>query len=172
MVIFGVDPGTARMGWAVIESEKGKLLARTYGCLTTPKESPPEKRLASLHKELRSLIKTHKPNFVSVEDLFFATNAKTAISVGQARGIILLAAAQLNIRVASYSPLAIKRMICGIGNADKKLVQKAITKLFHLREVPKPDDCADALAVAVAHVYALNGEHQQTKPVKKKAKKS
>lgn len=172
MVIFGVDPGTARMGWAVLETKKNKIIARKYGMITTNKDTAPENRLADIHANLKQLIKIHQPDIVSVEEIFFATNAKTAISVGQARGVILLTAAQLKVPVVSYSPLAVKRIVCGVGNADKKLVQKTITKILKLSEVPKPDDCADALAIATAHIYTLNGKNKIVMKPRKRTKKS
>lgn len=154
MRIFGIDPGTARVGWAVVDIKTSLPKAIAYGCLTTPKNFSPENRLFLIYQSLLSLLAKYKPDYLSVEELFFATNAKTAISVGQARGVIILAAAQNKTPVVSYTPLAVKGAICGSGIADKKQVQKMVTKLLRLTEIPKPDDAADAIAIALAHAYS------------------
>lgn len=166
MVIFGVDPGTARVGWAAIDVVGKKTVAKNYGCIETKKTESPQNRLLIIFRELITLLGRHKPKYLSLEQLFFASNAKTVMAVGQARGVVLLAAAHYNIPVTSYSPPSVKLTICGNGRADKKDVQKQVTKLLKLREVPKPDDTADALAIALTHAYRLNGNH-----VKKKTKK-
>lgn len=154
MRILGVDPGTARVGWAIIETEKNKIVPIAYGCITTEKFQNPQSRLLAIHTLLLTVLDKYKPQELSVEDLFFASNAKTAISVGQARGVILLAAAQKQIPVVSYTPLVVKQVICGHGRADKLQVQKMVTKLLALAAVPKPDDAADALAIAMTHAYS------------------
>lgn len=154
MKILGIDPGVARMGWAIIEERSGTITPLAYGCLTTDKETDAPVRLKELHEGLTELIATHTPDCLSVEDLFFATNAKTAISVGQSRGIVLLAAAQKQLPVASYSPLAIKRTIAGDGKADKKQVERMVMMILKLKVAPKPDDTVDALAIAMTHAFA------------------
>lgn len=160
--ILGIDPGTARVGWGLIEEDFGKIKTLKYGCITTEKEELAETRLSLIFHALTTLIKTLKPDCLSVEDLFFATNAKTAISVGQARGVILLAASELHIPVASYSPVAVKKAICGTGTAPKDQVGKMITKLLRLKEIPTPDDTADALAIAATHAYSYKmRQHMQ-----------
>lgn len=152
--ILGIDPGTARVGWGLIEENFGKITTLKYGCITTKKDELAEKRLSIIFHSMTTLIKTLTPDCVSVEDLFFATNAKTAIAVGQARGVILLAASEQHIPIASYSPVAVKKAICGTGTAPKGQVGKMITALLHLKEIPKPDDTADALAIALTHAYS------------------
>lgn len=152
--ILGIDPGTARIGWGCIEEHFGKTTTLQYGCITTEKNNRPETRLSTLFHSLTALIKTLKPDVMSVEDLFFATNAKTAIAVGQARGVILLAASEAHIPVASYSPVAVKKAICGSGAAQKEQVGKMVTRFLRLKEIPKPDDTADALAIALTHAYS------------------
>lgn len=152
--ILGVDPGTARIGWGVIDDNGGKITAKAYGCITTDKVDSPEQRLAQIYHAFTKLLKTYKPNEVGVEDVYFATNAKTAIAVGQARGVILLATAQAHIPVSSYSPMTVKKTICGSGSAEKAQVGKMVTRLLHLAEMPKPDDTADALAIAVTHGFS------------------
>lgn len=154
MMILGVDPGTARVGWGLIEETGGKITAKVYGCITTEKIDTLPDRLVQIHKAFTKILKTYKPQSIGVEDLFFANNAKTAIAVGQARGVLLLAAAQCNIPVASYSPMTVKKTICGSGSADKTQVGKMVTKLLRLREIPKPDDTADALAIATTHAFS------------------
>ncbi len=171
MIIFGVDPGTARVGWAVIETAGKKTVAKTYGCIETEKTESPQARLLLIYKQLVSLLGRHKPHFLSLEELFFATNAKTVMAVGQARGVVLLAAAYHNIPVSSYSPPSVKLTICGNGRADKKDVQKQVTKLLKLKTVPKPDDTADALAIALTHAYRLNGNRVPKKTGKKPTSK-
>lgn len=151
---MGIDPGTARVGWAVISIQNTHASAISYGCITTPTEKSTEKRLLLIHTQLTTLFATHKPQSVALEDLFFATNAKTVIPVGQARGVVLLAAAQQNIPVVSYSPRAIKRAIAGDGTADKAQVTRMVVRLLHLDTPPKPDDTADAIAIALTHAYS------------------
>lgn len=153
MRIFGIDPGTARVGWGVIETADAKIKTLAYGCIETEKTLLPQLRLLAIHARLLSLIAKYKPDILSLEDLFFATNAKTAISVGQARGVILLAAAQQKTPVVSYTPLAVKRTICGSGQADKLQVQKMVMRQLHLAHIPRPDDAADALAIAMTHAF-------------------
>ncbi len=154
MIIFGIDPGTARLGWGIIDTKTNNPSALTFGCITTDSTSLPPDRLLIIYKELSQLLSKHKPDCVCIEDLFFAKNAKTLIPVGQARGVAILAAAQKHIPVVSYSPLAIKRAITGDGKADKKQVQYMITRLLHLSQIPTPDDTADALAIALTHAYS------------------
>lgn len=154
MIIMGVDPGTARIGWAIITEQSGKLSSNHFGCITTPKDISDEIRLKLLFEEFTKKLQAYTPDIVSVEDLFFSTNAKTAITVGQARGVILLASALLNIDVASYSPVTIKNTICGSGSAQKAQIGKMVQRIFKLKTVPTPDDTCDALAIAATHAYS------------------
>ncbi len=154
MKIMGVDPGYQRVGWALVESDKGQNKPLDYGCLETLKNKSVELRLLSIFEQLSKLVKKYQPAAMAVEELYFASNAKTVIGVGQARGVILLTAAQNKIPVTSYTPLTVKQTICGSGTADKKQVQKMIMRILHLREMPKPDDAADALAIALTHAYS------------------
>lgn len=154
MKILGIDPGTARVGWAILTVLGTQNTATAYGCITTPEHDTPEHRLLTIHRELLKIIKVHTPDAMSVEELFFATNAKTVIPVGQSRGVILLTAALSGIPVISYTPLAVKRTICGDGKADKAQILKMIMRLLQLTEVPKPDDAADAVAIALTHAYS------------------
>lgn len=153
MTILGIDPGVARVGWGVIRNTKPDLTTLAYGLITTEKDMQKEFRLYSIYEGMNALFKKYSPDVMSVEDLFFATNAKTAISVGEARGVILLSAAIAKVPVVSYTPLSVKRTITGDGHADKKQVEKMIVQLLHLKEVPKIDDTSDALAIAATHAY-------------------
>jgi crossover junction endodeoxyribonuclease RuvC len=152
MIIMGIDPGTAIIGWGIVETTGIKVGTPAYGSIQ-PESTEMSKRLLYLHRDLSQLIAQYHPDCMSVEELYFSTNAKTAISVGQARGVILLAAAQSSIPVVSYSPNTIKLAISGDGAADKKQVEKMVTLLLKLKSIPKPDDVADALAIALTHAY-------------------
>lgn len=154
MIIIGIDPGVARIGWATIDTSPS-VHPKAYGCITTQKSDNLPQRLLIAHKALTLLFKRFHPDCVSVEDLFFANNAKTAINVGQARGIILLTAAQQRVPVVSYSPLTVKQTISGSGSADKGQMQRMVTRILKLKEVPTPDDTADALAIALTHAYSF-----------------
>ena len=154
MIILGLDPGTARVGWGVVETNGTNYESVAFGLIETDKDMLAEDRLNDIFEAVNTLIKQYKPVAVSIEDLFFSTNAKTAIAVGQARGVLLLACAKHHIHTASYSPLTIKRAITGDGKADKGQVQYMVTKQLHLLETPKPDDVADALAIALTHAFS------------------
>jgi len=154
MIILGLDPGTARVGWGVVETNGPSYESVAYGLIETDKDTCAEDRLKEIFDAINLLIKTYAPEAISIEDLYFSTNAKTAIAVGQARGVLLLAAAMHHIKTASYSPLTIKRAITGDGKADKGQVQYMVTKQLHLLETPKPDDVADALAIALTHAFS------------------
>lgn len=154
MIILGIDPGIARVGWAVIETTRPNLKTISFGCIETDKSEKPERRLEQIHKAILLLCKKFHPDCMSVEELFFAANAKTAIGVGQSRGVILLSAAMAKIPVVSYTPLAVKRAITGDGKADKKQVLTMVMRILKLTKAPKLDDTADALAIAMTHAYS------------------
>ncbi|MCX7846339.1 MAG: crossover junction endodeoxyribonuclease RuvC [Dictyoglomaceae bacterium] len=151
MLILGIDPGTAVIGFGLIESKKEKLKVLEYGCFTTPKNWDVGKRLDYLHQELSNLIEKYIPNVVVMEKLFFYKNLKTAINVAQAQGVILLSSYQHNIKTYTFTPLEIKQIIVGYGRATKKQVQVMVMELLKLPEVPKPDDVADALALSICY---------------------
>jgi len=153
MKIIGIDPGTAIIGYGVINSGR-KLELIDYGCIKTSIDFSTAERLEKLHKELEALIKKHKPEIVAVEDIFFFKNLKTAIKVSQARGVILLTIAEAKIPVAEYTPLQIKQAVACYGRAEKSQVQKMVKTLLNLKEIPKPDDAADALAVAICCAHS------------------
>jgi len=154
MTIMGLDPGIARVGWAIISSEGGRVCPIAYGCIETAKEKLLPKRLHEIYQAVTKLMKKYNPQALAIEDLFFSNNAKTAMSVGQARGVVLLAAAGADIPVISYTPPTVKRAITGDGRADKKQVERMVVLTLRLKETPKPDDTADALAIAMTHAYS------------------
>lgn len=149
MVILGIDPGIARMGWGVISYINRKTKPIEYGCFETSEKGPMAYRLTSLRQELIRIIEKHKPVRAGIETLFFGANTKTAMTVGQARGVIVEALAEKGVIADSYTPLQIKLAVTGYGKADKNQVGTMIKMLLGLEEVPKPDDTADALAVAL-----------------------
>lgn len=154
MIIMGIDPGFARVGWAVITEKNSTVTPIAFGCIETQKEKKSEIRLAEIYDRLTMLMKKHQPEALAVEDLFFSTNAKTAIAVGESRGVILLATARANVPVISYSPLTVKRAITGDGKADKKQIEHMVMLTLRLKQAPKPDDTVDALAIAMTHAYS------------------
>jgi len=152
MRILGIDPGTATVGYGLIDEKDGQLAVVAYGAISTkPKDGDTARRLQIVYEGLNDLIATFKPDVAAVEELFFGRNTTTAIKVGQARGVILLALANAGIAVAEYSPPKIKESVSGYGNASKQQVQFMVQSILDLEEVPKPDDAADGLAVALTH---------------------
>jgi len=149
MIILGIDPGFGRTGWGVLQDEQGQLKMIAYGCIETAKEKEFSQRLEILYKEVKQIIKKFKPNALAVEELFFCKNITTAIKVSHARGVILLAGKQAKISVYEFTPLQVKQAVSGYGKADKQQVQQMVKTLLGLKEIPKPDDAADALAVAI-----------------------
>lgn len=149
LVILGIDPGLARTGWGVIERshEKDRLLA--YGCIETPAKTADHERLALVFGELQKIIKKYGPDHAAIERLFFEKNAKTAITVGQARGVVMLALSLEQVPQQEFTPLQVKQAVAGYGAATKGQVQRMVKMLLKLSEIPKPDDAADALAVAL-----------------------
>ena len=162
MIIIGIDPGVARIGWAIVNIVQRNVSANAYGCIITDKSNPIEKRLLHIHVAVSDLINKYHPEFMSVEELFFQKNAKTAITVGEARGVIMLAAAQTKIPLASYGPMVVKQAICGSGSAEKSQIQRMTAKLLKLPTIPKPDDTADALAIALTHAYSYRVKYTKT----------
>ncbi|MEF9935576.1 MAG: crossover junction endodeoxyribonuclease RuvC [Clostridium sp.] len=154
MRIIGIDPGYAIVGYGVLEYENNKFKVIDYGAVTTtPKNTMPE-RLHQVFEALSYIFDKYKPDAIAFEELFFNHNAKTAIAVGQARGVSILAAQRLGFEVYEYTPLQVKQAVVGYGRADKKQVQQMVKTLLNLRVVPKPDDTADALAVAICHGHS------------------
>lgn len=154
LVIFGIDPGYAIVGCGVVKYERGEFALMGYGAVTTDKDMPFNERLEKIYTDLTELLVRFKPDAVSIEKLYFNTNQKTAIDVAQARGVIVLAVQNLKIPIFEYTPLQVKQSIVGYGRAEKIQVQ-TMTKMFlHLDKIPKPDDAADALALAICHGHA------------------
>jgi crossover junction endodeoxyribonuclease RuvC len=153
-ILLGIDPGTATMGWGVIRQEGNRLSYVQHGAITTPPSWEMPQRLGRLFNGVTQLIKGYRPETVAVEELFFNTNVTTAITVGQARGVALLAAYKAGVEVAEYTPLQVKQAITSYGRAEKRQVQEMVKTLLNLREVPKPDDAADGLAIAVCHAFS------------------
>jgi len=152
MRILGLDPGTATVGYGIVEESDGRVGVVTYGVIRTePKDGDSARRLQIIYQQLNHLLNQFEPDAAAVEELFFGRNITTAISVGQARGVLLLALANAGIPVAEYSPPKIKEAVSGYGNASKQQVQYMVQNLLDLDEVPKPDDAADGLAVALTH---------------------
>ena len=158
MIILGIDPGTAIMGYGLIEQKGNRLSAIAYACWRTPAHTPLAERLLMLYEQIDQLLREHPPDHMAVEELFFSRNTTTALSVAHARGVILLAGAKRGIPVYEYTPLQVKQAVVGYGRADKKQVQQMVKGLLGLDEIPRPDDTADALAIAIchAHSYALD----------------
>jgi crossover junction endodeoxyribonuclease RuvC len=155
MLAIGIDPGTAITGYGLVrELADGSLQVVDYGVIQTPAAHAMPDRLVQLYRELKEVITLHSPQSGAVEKLFFARNVRTALSVGQARGIALLALAESAVEVAEYSPNEIKQAVAGYGGAEKMQVQMMVQALLDLDEVPQPDDAADALAVAICHVHS------------------
>jgi len=150
--VLGIDPGTATVGWAIIEETNGNILPVAFGHISTEKTETEENRLAEVSKDLVSIIEKYHPTEAAVEQLFFFKNKKTIISVGQSRGGILLTLEQKGVKIASYTPLQVKQAVTGYGKAEKKQVQLMVQNILKLRAIPKPDDTADALAIAICHI--------------------
>ena len=153
MRVLGLDPGTASTGYGIIDGSDGRLTAVTYGVIKTPANESASIRLQTIYRELNELIAIYEPDTAGVEELFFGRNITTAISVGQARGVLLLALANAGIPIGEYSPPKIKEAVTGYGKADKVQVQLMVRNLLDLEETPRPDDAADGLAVAIAHYH-------------------
>ena len=155
MLVLGIDPGTATTGYGLVrETSTGDLEAVAYGVISTPKNTLPELRLLEIYNQITSLVALHRPDTAAVEKLFFQRNVTTAMAVSQARGVVLLVLAQSNLSVAEYTPMEIKQAIAGYGGADKNQVQQMVKAILNLEDIPRPDDAADALAVAICHSHA------------------
>ena len=156
MIILGIDPGYAILGYGIIEKTGNRFRPINYGAVTTPKDMPMDRRLERLYDDLRDIIEEYRPEVASIEQLYFNNNAKTAINVGQARGVAMLACIKGGLEIAEYTPLQIKQALVGYGRAEKKQVQFMVKTMLNLPEVPKPDDTADALAAAICHGHSAD----------------
>ena len=151
MIVLGIDPGLAHTGYGVVARHGGRLVALDGGVVRTQAGTPLEERIARIHAGVARLLDEHEPDAMAVEELYFGANAQSAFAVGQARGVVLLAAGQRGIPCAAYTPQQVKGAVCGSGRADKGQVQRMVQALLALTDLPRPDHAADALAVAICH---------------------
>lgn len=154
MIILGVDPGYAIVGIGVIEYKGNKFRPITYTAITTPAKMNTVDRLKKIYDGMLEIIEKYKPDAMAIEELFFNSNQKTAINVAQARGVILVAATNCGLPISEYTPLQVKQSVTGYGRADKKQIQEMVKMLLHLNAIPKPDDAADGLALAICHAHS------------------
>ncbi|HHU62950.1 MAG TPA: crossover junction endodeoxyribonuclease RuvC [Clostridiales bacterium] len=159
MVILGIDPGIAIMGYGIIEYKHDDFNVLDYGCVRTDSSLNTAKRLEQLYNSILYLVHKYKPEDMAVEELFFNKNAKTAMVIGQARGVCILAGSNCGLKVYEYTPLQVKQGVVGYGRAEKAQVQQMVKTLLKLDSIPKPDDAADALAVAVCHAHSKRVNH-------------
>lgn len=159
MLVLGIDPGTATTGYGLVrEDERGNLTVVAYGVVTTPSKWEMPQRLLAIYEELKEIVQRYQPDSSAVEKLYFQRNVRTAISVGQGRGAALIALASSQLSLGEYTPLEIKQAVVGYGNADKNQVQQMVKMLLDMKEIPRPDDAADALAVAICHIHSTGRE--------------
>jgi crossover junction endodeoxyribonuclease RuvC len=154
MRILGIDPGIAIMGYGIIEYDENKYKVLEYGAVTTESGIPKSMRLKDIYDNIVSIIDEYKPDVMSIEELFFNKNAKTVITIGESRGVTILAAINSGIAVKEYTPLQVKQAVVGYGRAEKAQVQTMVKAILNLKEIPKPDDVADALAIAICHCHS------------------
>ncbi len=155
MRVFGIDPGIARTGWGIIEEiQSSKFKVQNFGCFETASTTETPKRLSEIYNKVVSLIDKYKPDALAIEELFFNTNSKTAFVVGQARGVVILAGAQKKLSIGIYTPLQVKIAVSGYGRAEKAQIGKMVKTILSLKEIPTPDDTADALAVGLTHLFS------------------
>lgn len=152
MIVLGIDPGTALCGFGIVRAADDDYELVTCGAISTPPKTPLDQRLLRIYADLTALLSEYKPDEAAIEKLFFARNITTALSVGHARGVAMLTVAQAKIPLAEYTPNEIKQAVSGYGGADKQQMQQMVKMLLHLDEVPKPDDAADAVAIAICHL--------------------
>lgn len=154
MIILGIDPGLAIIGWGIVEYKASRFRTIAYGALRTPAGIPTEDRLSLIYDGMKQLLQTYHPDVMSVEELFFTNNITTGIRVAEARGVILLAARQANVPMEEYTPPQVKQAVVGYGKAEKAQVMAMVTCILGLKEIPRPDDTADALALAICHAHS------------------
>ena len=156
MIILGIDPGMAIVGYGVVEEKNNVLKPIDYGAITTPSTMETPQRLVAIYDAIQELIARFEPDEVAIEELFFNKNVKTALTVGHARGVAVLAAAKTGLNLYEYTPLQVKQSVVGYGRAEKAQVQQMVKVLLNLKDIPKPDDAADALAVAICHIHCAD----------------
>ncbi len=150
--ILGVDPGTATTGWAVVEERAGKIFPLAYGCVSTSAKETTARRLKEVAGDMEKIIRKYRPEEAAVEDIFFFKNVKTAVKVSQARGAMLLTLERLGVSLFEYTPLQVKQALTGYGRAEKKQIQLMVKNILKLKNIPRPDDVADAIAIAICHI--------------------
>ncbi|MDF1558309.1 MAG: crossover junction endodeoxyribonuclease RuvC [ANME-2 cluster archaeon] len=155
MIIVGIDPGLATVGFGVIQKSEEKIIPVSYGCIRTSAEKQTSERLLEIYNEIKTLFEKYDPQIIAIEKLFFNKNVTSAMRVSEARGVILLAAQQKQIPVFEYTPAQIKQAITGTGHADKRQMQEMISKLLGFDEIPRPDDAADGLSIALCHIHIM-----------------
>lgn len=159
MIVLGIDPGTATTGYGIVEIAGGRLSALDYGAIRTTPDQSASHRLRQIYESVSTLMVRVSPTCLAVEQLFFNKNVQSALPVGQARGVVLLAAAMNGLEVAEYTPLQVKQAVVGYGRAEKQQVQHMVKALLNLDRIPKPDDAADALAIAICHAHSYRSRH-------------
>jgi len=165
MIILGIDPGLATIGFGVIKHDRSKFTTIDHGAIITPPHTPVHERLKMIYEGIQGLVKIYNPDDMAIEELFYNTNQKTIISVCEARGVILLCAHQNRLNISEYTPLQVKQSVVGYGRAEKKQVQTMVKNILNLEKIPKPDDAADALAIAICHAHSkpMNSLHSLLK---------
>jgi crossover junction endodeoxyribonuclease RuvC len=169
VIVLGIDPGTAALGYGIVDSSRGRVREVDHGCLVTSPDTALPKRLLAVHAIVDELIAVHSPRLLAIERLFFSKNAQTAFAVGQARGVVLLAAAQHRVPVVEATPNEVKSAIAGYGAADKEQVQRMVQLVLGMAELPRPDDAADALAIAVWGAHSAREGSGRLSPVMDRA---
>ena len=163
MTILGIDPGLATVGYGVLKFEKNRFTTMAYGAIITPPHIPVHDRLLMIYDDLQKIIDLHKPDDLSIEELFYNTNQKTVIAVCEARGVILLCAHKNGLDISEYTPLQVKQSVVGYGRAEKIQVQSMVKNILNLDKIPKPDDAADAVALAICHAHSKPTNNLLTK---------
>ena len=154
MIILGIDPGLAIVGWGVIEYHNARFRVLGYGSIETPAGMETPQRLLMIYRDLKEIIKKYRPDEMAIEELFFDKNITTGIRVAEARGVLLLGAQELGVKLFEYTPMQVKQSVCGYGKAEKKQIIMMVTSILKLPAPPKPDDTADALAIAICHAHS------------------
>jgi len=157
--VLGLDPGTATTGWAILEEKAGCFKALAYGHISTLPKTPESKRIFEISTDLKKIISKYKPTEAGIEKIFFFKNQKTVIQIGQARGALLLTLEEKKVKISDYTPLQVKQAVTGYGKAEKRQVQEMVKNILNLSEIPKPDDTADAIAVAICHLNSRKNIH-------------
>ena len=153
MVILGIDPGLAHTGWGIIEERRGEVRCRAYGCIETSAGSPLAVRLSHIAHDLKDVVERYRPDTAAVESIYFGANVRSAIPTAHARGAALVALSECALEIGEYTPMQIKQALTGYGRADKKQIQQVVASLLKLKNIPRPDDAADALAIALCHAF-------------------